>query len=727
MVKVSIRRKVLFLLLVGVVVTLLAVGVVFLYGQNRTQQAFDEQSGVIRNFLAESMGLYTEQFAKERLRDITATKARHLDRELIIVQEDVEYMAEAMQQLLTAPNRYLPRTLPDTRQETDILAGTAYIHYSSALLKQGISPELQAEIGLAENFADVLKPMRTSYIGSRTSLYAGSRHGYLLCLDLVRPDEEKTSIFPSETVKAEFLANYDPRERTWYKQGKAAGKPVFSSVFKGAEGNLDLTCAAPYYDAQGFAGVVGISYTVDDIYQVLVENAMAHKGDCFVLDSNGRVIFSSQKEGLLTVDDLGQDIRLVDDSGMADAAKCMTDGATDVMSVEIGGKDYYLAFAPLKTTGWSLGLLVDADEIMAPVKQVEGEVVTKLDSFAKSVQAIMQSILWQSLLLLLPVILLLMYASNLLAGRFTRPVRRLAEGAREIAAGNFGKKVAITTGDELEYLADSFNFMTDELKKYTENLAKAAAEKERSRTELEVAAKIQTDMLPQNFADYDGRPEFDLYALMEPAKDVGGDFYDFYLLQGRYLVLTVADVSGKGVPAALFMAKSQSVLKNCMFQSADPEDMAGVLAAANEELCRNNEAAMFVTVFMGVLDLQTGQFTYADGGHCLPLLGRGGQYEFLPMRKGCVLGLMEMPYEQQKIALKPQDILFVYTDGVSEAMDESDVLFTEARIRDSLNSLAADQPVADLLKQMLAVVQQYAGVAEQSDDITMLGLRYKGK
>ena len=266
----------------------------------------------------------------------------------------------------------MPRTLPDTRQETDILAGTAYIHYSSALLKQGISPELQAEIGLAENFADVLKPMSTSYIGSRTSLYAGSRHGYLLCLDLVRPDEAKTSIFPSETVKAEFLANYDPRERTWYKQGKAAGKPVFSSVFKGAEGNLDLTCAAPYYDAQGFAGVVGISYTVDDIYQVLVENAMAHKGDCFVLDSNGRVIFSSQKEGMLTVDDLGQDIRLVDDSGMADAAKCMTDGATDVMSVEIGGKDYYLAFAPLKTTGWSLGLLVDADEIMAPVKQVEG-------------------------------------------------------------------------------------------------------------------------------------------------------------------------------------------------------------------------------------------------------------------------------------------------------------------------------------------------------------------
>lgn len=136
---------------------------------------------------------------------------------------------------------------------------------------------------------------------------------------------------------------------------------------------------------------------------------------------------------------------------------------------------------------------------------------------------------------------------------------------------------------------------------------------------------------------------------------------------------------------------------------------------------------MFVTVFMGVVDLQNGRFTYADGGHCPPLLGRSGQYEFLPLEKSCVLGLMEMPYTQQCIELQPQDTLFIYTDGVSEAMNEDYALFTEARIKDGLNGLAAGQPVDDLLQQMLAVVRQYAGNAEQSDDITMLGLRYKGK
>ncbi|MBQ1415761.1 MAG: SpoIIE family protein phosphatase, partial [Selenomonas sp.] len=307
-----------------------------------------------------------------------------------------------------------------------------------------------------------------------------------------------------------------------------------------------------------------------------------------------------------------------------------------------------------------------------------------------------------------------------------KPIRRLAEGAKEIAKGDFDQKFSMNSGDELENLAASFNFMTDELKKYTENMAKAAAEKERSRTELKVAAKIQTDMLPRNFADFDCQPEFDIYALMEPAKNVGGDFYDFYLLQGRYLVITVADVSGKGVPAALFMAKSQSVLKNCVLRINNPEDMAGVLTEANKELCSNNDAAMFVTVFIGALDLQTGHFTYASGGHCPPLLGQDGHYEFVSMATNCVLGLMEMPYIQHSLDLKPQDTLFVYTDGVSEAMNEQRKMFTEARIKAALNDLPAAQPVTDILQQMYAVIRQYAGNAEQSDDITMLGLRYNG-
>ena len=221
---------------------------------------------------------------------------------------------------------------------------------------------------------------------------------------------------------------------------------------------------------------------------------------------------------------------------------------------------------------------------------------------------------------------------------------------KEIAAGNFNRRLEVRTGDEIEGLADSFNAMTEELKRYIQNMAQAAAEKEHARTELEVAARIQLDMLPDGHGPFPERKEFDIYASMDPAKDVGGDFYDFYMPEKGSLVITIADVSGKGVPAALFMAKSQSVLKNCVMKAKGSE-LALAMGEANRQLCRGNEAAMFVTVFLGMLDLSTGRLDYVNGGHCPPILGKAGGYDFLPMKSNMVLGLMDFSYEQQHVTL----------------------------------------------------------------------------
>ena len=158
-----------------------------------------------------------------------------------------------------------------------------------------------------------------------------------------------------------------------------------------------------------------------------------------------------------------------------------------------------------------------------------------------------------------------------------------------------------------------------------------------------------------------------------------------------------------------------------------PENLGAILEKANRELCQNNEAAMFVTVLVGVLDLRNGHFTYAHCGHCPPLLQHEGCYEFLPLPKSYVLGLWERPYTQKSMELSPGDMIFLYTDGVSEAMDVDGNLFTEPRIRDTLNNLSAERQPEKLLPQMLAAIRQYAGGEEQSDDITMVGLRYDGQ
>jgi sigma-B regulation protein RsbU (phosphoserine phosphatase) len=272
--------------------------------------------------------------------------------------------------------------------------------------------------------------------------------------------------------------------------------------------------------------------------------------------------------------------------------------------------------------------MIEAQTVVTPVERVKDAVLEKMAELQATGQSTINKFICRSAILLIPILLLLIYSSGLMAGRLTRPIRQLEGGVREIAAGNFDKKLQISTGDEIENLAESVNSMSEDLKLYTENLAQVAAEKERSRTELEVAAQIQQDMLPSTFPPFPERQEFSIYALMQPARDVGGDFYDFYIVQDNYLVVTIADVSGKGVPAALFMAKCQSVLKSCIMGAKSPENLGAILEKANRELCQNNEAAMFVTVLVGVLDLRNGHFTYAHCGHCPPLLQHEGHYEF---------------------------------------------------------------------------------------------------
>ena len=729
MVKLSIRGRVLLLLLSGVLITLMAVGGLAFYALYTTKTTMMAQGDAMGQLLAESLGGKVEGEAKENLQEMTRIKAQHLSRELLMLKKDVTYMADAMHTILTSPEQYRPRKLPETRQEADILSETVYIHYSPDLQSRGINEALQREIDLAGNFAEVLEPLSKYYRGYRTSMYAGSREGYLICLDIVPSEQGRASIYPSPELRQNFIDTFDPRERFWYKQGEQTNKPIFSDIYRGAEGKLDVTCVMPYYDADGFAGVVGISYSVEDLYRTFLSDAIKQKGISFVLDCHGRVVFSSEDEGILAARLDGFDIReqSAAEPDIAAAARRMVAAESDVVSVNMNGKTYYLAFAPLEGTIWSFGTMIEAQNVMTPVEQVKDAVLQKMSDLQVVAQSIFDRFIWRSALLLIPLALLLFYISGLMAGRLTRPILQLVEGVKEIAAGNFDRKLHISTGDEIEKLAVSVNSMSEDLKLYTENLAQVAAEKERSRTELEVAAQIQQDMLPSTFPPFPERQEFSIYALMQPARDVGGDFYDFYIVQDIYLVVTIADVSGKGIPAALFMAKCQSVLKSYIVGEKCPENLGAILERANKDICQNNEAAMFVTVLVGVLDLRNGHFTYAHCGHCPPLLQHEGRYEFLPLPKSYVLGLWERPYVQKSMDLTPGDMIFLYTDGVSEAMDVDGNLFTEPRIRDTLNNLSAERQPEKLLPQMLAAIRQYAGGEEQSDDITMVGLRYDGQ
>ena len=310
-----------------------------------------------------------------------------------------------------------------------------------------------------------------------------------------------------------------------------------------------------------------------------------------------------------------------------------------------------------------------------------------------------------------------------------RPINRIVKEAERFAAENTAnaKKLreSIKNKDEIGLLAESIDQMEEKIESTMKDLTRITAEKERISTELSLAMQIQTAMLPHVFPPFPDRTEFDLYASMDPAKEVGGDFYDFFLIDDDHLCMVMADVSGKGVPGALFMMASKIILQSVAMLGRSP---AEILTKTNEAICSNNEAQMFVTVWLGILEISTGKLTAANAGHEYPVLKRpDGSFELFRDKHGLVIGGMDgVKYKQYELQLEPGSKLFLYTDGVPEATDAENKLFGTERMLAALNAAAEEGP-KQILKSVRGKVDAFVKDAEQFDDLTMLCMEYKGK
>ncbi len=297
-------------------------------------------------------------------------------------------------------------------------------------------------------------------------------------------------------------------------------------------------------------------------------------------------------------------------------------------------------------------------------------------------------------------------------------IHRINRSLGQITEGNLEVKVNVRSNEEFASLSDDINTTVDVLKRYIDEAA-ARIDKE-----LALAKAIQSSALPSVFPPYPNRTEFDIWAGMRTAKEVGGDFYDFYMLGEDKLVFLIADVSGKGIPAAMFMMTAKTLIKS-LAETGMPVEQ--VLTEANEQLCANNSAGMFVTAWMGILDLETGIVSFGNAGHNPPLLCRAGStYEYLKSRPGLVLAGMEgIRYRRNEIRLEPGDVLYLYTDGVTEATDQMEELYGEERLNRYLNGVYSCEPET-ICRAVLEDVDRFVGNASQFDDITMLCLRYRG-
>ncbi|MHB8907732.1 MAG: PP2C family protein-serine/threonine phosphatase, partial [Syntrophales bacterium] len=368
------------------------------------------------------------------------------------------------------------------------------------------------------------------------------------------------------------------------------------------------------------------------------------------------------------------------------------------------GQKAWMYYAPLPSVGWSIGVVFPEEALFAGLRDLN-RVVLFIGTAGFAV---------------------LFLIIVLISGSITRPLRTLAGKAAEIAKGNLDIEVSdVTSRDEVGELSRSFDNMKVALKEYIANLAETTAAKERYESELKIARTIQMSFLPKIFPPFPEYAEFDIYATLESAKEVGGDLYDFFLLDEDHLFFSIGDVSGKGVPAALFMAAAKTLMKGTASRELSPSE---VLQRVNYELCRENDSMMFVTVFCGILNFRTGEVRYSNAGHNPPLLLRSGRPpEWLPLPDGFLLGAMEDSlYETRQILLAPGDALLLYTDGVTEAMNGEKLFYEERRLLQVTEEHGLEPP-EELVREVLRSVREFTGSEPQSDDITMLALSFRGR
>ena len=280
----------------------------------------------------------------------------------------------------------------------------------------------------------------------------------------------------------------------------------------------------------------------------------------------------------------------------------------------------------------------------------------------------------------------------------------------------------IRTDNEIERLAQSFSSMVTELDRYMEEYRLVTAEKERIGAELTIATDIQADMLPRKFPAFPDRNEFDLYATMTPAKEVGGDFYDFFLVDDDHIALVMADVSGKGVPAALFMVIAKTLIKNHAMLGGSPGE---ILSFVNDQLCEGNESELFVTVWLAIIEISTGKGIAANAGHEHPAIKRrDGKWELVVYKHSPAVATMEgIHFREHEFEISQGDCLFVYTDGVTEATDKNNELYGTDRMLAALNGCGSDDP-REYLAAVTKGIDDFVEDAPQFDDITMLGFAF---
>lgn len=711
MIKLNISAKIIIIFLLLALFTFAVVSLFSIAGMEKLKNAAVKNAEMIGSFaVGDSKAALTQQ-ARSELKSIAKDQAYITGLNLSRIASQVNSAAVfTAQEISSAPS-------PENKEPQVEKNVSAY----SFSLAQGVKPEdvkreCAALAGLQQLFSFIIS--NTPHI---RLIYIGTESGVMFK-------------YPNAVTQS----GYDPRTRVWYKGASALNDK--DSVYwtepynsASAEGELTITCSKAVFDSKGnICGVVGADVSVDSITRDFISTQIDRRGSAFLINSRGDII---AKEGMGGYGGEWQkkaelkNMLESPDGDTVELARRMLAMKEGTANAKIDGVQSIIGYAPVPGCGWSIAVVVPEEIALKwaadTEKRIESEKLSALAIFNRLIKENFKIFL----MILGGLLIVILIIGYLLAGTITTPIMSLMKGALRIGSGDLDHKISLKTGDEIQTLAATLNNMSASLKEHIHNLNNAVKERQRIESDLKTATEIQTSMLPRKFPAFPERRDIDIFALMEPAKEVGGDLYDFVFVDKDKLYFCIGDVSGKGIPAALFMATTKTLMRGLAMQGASPGE---ILLKANNYLADDNDACMFVTAFCGILDCSTGIAVCANAGHNPPVIFRkDSSSAFFKMPQGLPLGTLPLPdgaFSERTFTLEPGDSIFTYTDGVTEAMDTAGNLFGEKKM---MLALSVSPPNSALLKETIDAVRKsvktHENGAPQADDVTMLLIKYTGK
>ncbi|MBU2508244.1 MAG: SpoIIE family protein phosphatase [Bacteroidetes bacterium] len=494
----------------------------------------------------------------------------------------------------------------------------------------------------------------------------------------------------------------------WYKVPKELNSAIWSEPYfdKGGGDILMSTFSVPFYKYKNgekiFWGIVTIDISLEWLEDIIAGVKIFNTGYAFLLSGEGNVVTHPNRDYIMN-SSIFSIAEKFNQPELNSIGMDMKSGQSNLLKLNRfeNNEDIWISYKSLPSNGWSLAIAFTEDELFADLRFLQ---------FALLIISIIGGAFLFALIISV-------------AQRLTKPLTVLAEATKSIGSGNFDITLpTIQTKDEVGKLHDSFAFMLKELKIYVDDLKHATVEKEKIASELRIAHEIQMGMVPKIFPPFPNNPEIDLYALIDPAKEVGGDLYDFFFLDDSHLCFAIGDVTGKGVPASLFMAVTRTLLRSKAIKGMKANE---IVHEVNLDLTKDNESQMFVTFFLGILNIHTGILSFTNAGHNSPYVVKAnGEVVKVDVNNGLPLGVFAAKeFSMGNLFLMPRDKFVLYTDGVNEAMNPEFELFTAERLESSLEAVKNLNP-RECIEKIVADITAFTKGADQSDDITLLVLQY---